>query len=315
MLASSPRKGPGDQPILELWDFDFSGSSTHGLMAGSTGLQDAYLFQTTDGGQTWTQERCFDVAPGATDCTWPTTYGVARVGTWPEGLAAGDSGFLAYSTDFGGTWSPGTGGGGATFHAVAFLPGTDDVLAGGVGGTLRKSTDGGATWSAPIAVGTAETITAIDFADANVGYLVGSNEIAFRTTNGGLDWVPVETVDNDGGTTTFYGVATWGDGTAAFAVGSDGRMYQKTANRFIKQQNQVPSDFPSDTDLTDVEAFAEGADVRLRIAGAWGLMLFRDGGVWTTPKSQTNERHTALSFLSPDEGWGIGRPFLVTKYE
>jgi photosystem II stability/assembly factor-like uncharacterized protein len=196
------------------------------------------------------------------------------------------------------------------YYAVAFAPESDVVLLGGQNGVVRKSYDGGQNWSSVIGqIPGNETIHAISFADGSNAYAVGTNQAAFFTPNGGNTWTTVSLIGGVPGE-TFYGVATWGDGTPAIAVGTDGLVYAKSGARFVKQDLGAMA---VTTDLTDVEAFNSGANVR--ICGVQGVMLFRDNGTWSQPKSQTNEDHTALSFLSADEGWGIGRPFLVTKYE
>jgi photosystem II stability/assembly factor-like uncharacterized protein len=454
---------------LELWDFDFGDSLTHGVMAAGVGVQEGFLFQTQDSGQSWSMASCFADLPPALDCTPPTTYGVTRLGAWPSaavsgydsmllvnqvaapavydeclcgppgagpcsaaaaswkrldvpsdfspplfgitrigttaktcvvgtfgiirifdtaasttvdkgtkhyarleggaftsstagcvvgqaytiyrttnsgadwtqaypplpavpnpldgwgrdiafstsgvnGVAVGDAGFTAWSSNSGASWTLNTHAA-VNFQSVAFVPGTTTVFAGGLNGVLRKSINGGATWTTPAQPGTTETITSISFADSQNGYLVGTGEVVFGTSDGGASWNPVETVDNDGVVTSFFGVDTWGNGSPALAVGSNGRVYEKTGNRFVKVNLTSLGVNVTAHTLTDVEVFASGPNLNVRICGTAGLMLFRDNGTWSQPKSQTNEDHFALSFTSPSVGYGIGRPFLITKYE
>lgn len=454
---------------LELWDFDFGDSLTHGLLAGGVGLQDSFLFKTEDGGLTWQNASCFDQETYPGDCTAPTTYGVARAGTWPrgvavgyasvtlahqigaaaghdqclcappgagpcatagaswvradpyedfspplfaaarigstnkvcysgafgilrildavppyfpvdkgtvnytrleggdfisattgcvlgqaytirrtadsggtwtqvypplptlpdpldgwgrdldfssagdKGVAVGDDGFVVWSEDYGQTWSPPLTpppGGGVDYQAVAFAPFTNIVHIGGVGGLLRRSFDGGKNWSTLLAHPvTTETILGIAFADANHGYAVGTNQVALQTSNGGNSWTPVGLVGGVPGE-TLHAVATWGDGTPAVAVGSDGLVYAKSGAQFVLQNLGAMA---VQTDLTDVAVFNAGANVR--ICGLVGMVLFRDNGTWSQPKSQTNEDLTGLSFESSNTGYCIGRPFLITRYE
>jgi photosystem II stability/assembly factor-like uncharacterized protein len=264
---------------------------------------------TDDGGVSWTK-----VYPTGTPspADWGRDLNFSSSGQYA--VAVGDNGFTAYSSNAGVSWTLNTLNS-SNFQAVGFIPGSDDVLIGGVGGILKKSTDGGANWSTSISVGTTETITAICFADANVGYFVGTGNAAYRTTDAGASWSPVS-LSPGNSSVSFYGVATWGNGTAAAAVGSGGQVFAKTGSQFVKLNL---GSMAVDSDLTDVEVFPSGSDLHVRICGLDGIMLFGDdvgsGLVWTQPKSQTNEHLSALSFISADEGFGIGRPFLITKYD
>jgi photosystem II stability/assembly factor-like uncharacterized protein len=289
----------GTKDYIRLEAGDFTSGST-GCVAG----QASVIKRTNNSGLDWAQ--VYPAPPTLPSVNDPWVRDLQFSGA--NGVAVGDAGFTAWSNTSGASWTPNPVGT-FNFQCAAFVPGTLTVFAGAANGVLRKSINGGVTWTTPTQPGTAMEIRAIAFADAQNGYLVGGGEIAFQTTNGGGTWFPVETVDN-GVTTEFYGVATWGNGTPAMAVGSNGRIYEKTGARF----NALGTQFVSST-LTDVEVFASGTDLHIRICGSAGAMLFRDNGVWSQPKSQTNEDHKALSFISADLGYGIGTPFLITKYE
>ncbi len=264
--------------------------------------------RTTDGGVNWPK-----VYPSGTPSSTDWGRDIAFSTSGQYGVAVGDVGFTAYSVNYGVSWTPNTSGS-SNYQSVAFIPGTDDVLIGGVGGILKKSINGGSTWSSAISVGTSETIAAIDFADANVGYLVGTGGAAYKTTDAGATWSAVSLSPSS--STDLYGVATWGNGTPAAAVGAGGKVYGKTASQFVQLN---PGAMSVSSNLTDVEVFPDGSDVHVRICGLDGVMLFADGPpgslTWTQPKSQTNDHHSAISFLSADEGFGIGRSFLITKYD
>jgi len=281
-------------------------SGTAGCVVG----QGQIIKRTTTSGQEWSIVHPVPLGEPDHD-KWGRDLAFSSSGV--NGVAVGDTGFTAWSANSGESWTLNTHET-LNFQCVAFVPGTDTVFAGAMGGVLRKSINGGVTWTTPQQPGTTETITSIAFADAQDGYLVGTGEVAFQTADGGASWTQVETVDNDGVTTHFFGVATWGDGTPAMAVGSGGRVYEKTGSRFVKV-NLTTLGVNVTSTLTDVEAFTPGSDLHIRICGGSGVMLFRDNGTWSLPKSQTNEDFKALSFRTQDLGYGIGTAFLITKYE
>jgi photosystem II stability/assembly factor-like uncharacterized protein len=218
------------------------------------------ICRTADGGDTWSV-----VYPsGAPDLDdWARNVAFSTSGQY--GVVVGDAGFTAYSGNAGVSWSENSLNAG-NFQAVAFIPGTDDVFIGGVGGVLRKSTDGGINWSSSISLGTTETIHSIAFADTDVGYLVGTGGAAYRTENGGTKWASVS-FSPSSASVDFYAVATWGDGSRAVAVGSGGQVFEKSNNQFV--QLDLGS-FATAGSLYDVEAFASGTDLSLRICGSEG---------------------------------------------
>ncbi|MBK6847410.1 MAG: hypothetical protein IPG96_07670 [Proteobacteria bacterium] len=75
----------------------------------------------------------------------------------------------------------------ASLQAVSFPVNTSVGFAAGTNGTLLKSTDSGASWTA-LSAGTAATLRALAFVDAQTGLAAGDGGVLLKTTNGGLSW-------------------------------------------------------------------------------------------------------------------------------
>ena len=101
---------------------------------------------------------------------------------------------------------------------------------------------------------------------------------------------------------------TWGTGSAAIAVSTAGLVYELTSSTF----DPVTLPFAVTQDLNDVEVPDNGNSVR--ICGDVGVVLFRDSTVWTKPKSQTTEHLFKLSFQSANDGFWVGKQFLILEY-
>jgi Secretion system C-terminal sorting domain len=61
------------------------------------------------------------------------------------------------------------------------------VFAGGNNGYLAKTIDGGVTWSTKTS-GTTSNVVKVQFANANVGYILLQNKTIIKTSNGGDTW-------------------------------------------------------------------------------------------------------------------------------
>ncbi len=151
--------------------------------------------------------------------------------------------------------------------------------------------------------------------NASVGYVAGLGHTLYKTTDGGLNWVQYAFQNAP----DFFDIKIWaesgGDGIAGILVGQGGAVYQKTTSS--SQWNAVTdSVVTSNTeDLNDVEIVSSGG-THLRIAGANGVVLFRDSsGSWSAPKSQAST-YTLLkmAFQDTTHGFGIGSNFIVLDY-
>jgi photosystem II stability/assembly factor-like uncharacterized protein len=181
------------------------------------------------------------------------------------------------------------------------------VFAVSSSGLVLVSDDMGATWATTTASPGMDPLYGVSFATTCTGYVCGANKKVYETTNGGQSWTAVPIVGGGTGE-SFYDVQTWGNGTHAIMVGDRGEVFEKTGTRF-----QVPAGLPTVYgNLRDVEVLSSGATVR--IGGDNGIALFRDNGVWSQPRSQTNSPLHRMSFQSVTHGFGIGQDFVITEY-
>ncbi len=77
---------------------------------------------------------------------------------------------------------------------VIDIPGTNRIMAIGSGATLLYTDDNGENWyikHKPAGISRFVSLTAIHFADSDIGYIVGNNATILKTTNGGNDWVNI----------------------------------------------------------------------------------------------------------------------------
>ncbi len=95
------------------------------------------------------------------------------------------------------TWVQQTSGTGSWLHGVHFANASNGWVVGD-GGTILKSTNTGVHWS-PQFSGTTRTLTDVDFIDNNHGMVCGGKGlvgIILKTTNGGDQWLIVDSVAN-----------------------------------------------------------------------------------------------------------------------
>ena len=155
----------------------FHNSST-GWVGGDNGA-----FKTTDGGDTWTQVTGSSLITKIFFVNNSLGWGVG-------GSTAQQYGAIYKTTDGGTTWSSIVNN--TTWHrfyGVQFVNTTTGFVFD-ENGLMLKTTDGGINWNT-VSYGTAMTITAMKFQDANTGFLsghAGSTAYLLKTTNGGNTW-------------------------------------------------------------------------------------------------------------------------------
>jgi len=176
--------------------------ATTGWIVGETGT----ILHTTDGGTTWTAQtsntslRLSDIAFGDANNGW----------------IVGFNGTLLYTTDGGANWNTSTSVDNF-FYSTSVQPGTTTTgWATGFGGKIYKTTDGGLNWTLQADLPTIRD-NAIEFLDANNGFVAGYNGIAF-TTDGGDTWERMCRPNTDflwgmhvESTTEFWGVGSNGN--------------------------------------------------------------------------------------------------------
>ena len=150
--------------------------SRTGWVVGDNGIDNGIIRHTTDGGDSWIDQKRPN-EPGLRSVTF------VNVST---GWAVGSNGAIIHTNDAGGSWTDQTSGVKFELDSVAFA----DARAGwavGQAGTILHTSDAGATW-APQASGTGFWLRSVAFTDTRTGWAVGTDAI-LHTTDGGQTWL------------------------------------------------------------------------------------------------------------------------------
>jgi photosystem II stability/assembly factor-like uncharacterized protein len=193
-------------------------------------------------------------------------------------------------------------------------------------GTIIKTIDGGVTWM-PQIVGVDEFFNAVEFIDANTGWVVGENGSIVHTTDSGQTWIQ-QAVDTDAG---FRDVA-FVDASSGWAVATIPIAYDDFFGRDIDwdaslwhtnnggqtwQQQTIPdtASILHGVDFVDVETgWAVGSkrigqDASGRPEHAGVIYHTADGGqTWTEQYSPDQISLTAVDFVDDLYGWAVGFP-------
>lgn len=179
------------------WDSVGSGQSNWGLFQVKiVSINEIYavgdpgfLYKSTDAGATW-QGLPITVSGPSTTFIW---YSIDKTGSTL--VMSGDYGIVAKSTDGGATWSSNS----QIFSTAALfdcqtMPGTSKVWVVGrpFTTTTRQifySSDYGSNW-VNYDIGTTGDFFSISMINQTTGYVSGQNSKVYKTTNGGVNWLP-----------------------------------------------------------------------------------------------------------------------------
>ncbi|MBK8480087.1 MAG: PQQ-binding-like beta-propeller repeat protein [Proteobacteria bacterium] len=190
----------------------------------------------------------------------------------------------------------------ASLQTVTFPLATTVGFAAGTNGTLLKSSDSGASWTA-LPSGTAATLRALAFLDAQTGLAAGDGGVLLKTTDGGLSWSTLSS-----GTTASLRAIALLDAQTGFAAG-DGGVLLKTSN--------------GGTSWTALTSGTAAALHALRFVDAQTGFAAGDGGVilkttnggtsWSMLTSGTPATLRALAFIGPQTGFAAGDNGTIVK--
>jgi photosystem II stability/assembly factor-like uncharacterized protein len=171
-------------------DIYFRNKDNGYLLAGNS------IFQTEDGGQTWSEIRRYFASDfgGAQPELYSVRFSGKKRGWVVGSISSNDvvvDSLVIYTDDGGKSWQrqrvP-------TRQELIHVDFADEKRGWivGVGGTILHTEDGGETWAEQLSR-TKATLYHVDFRNERVGWAVGEKATILRTVDGGLSWLPVET--------------------------------------------------------------------------------------------------------------------------
>ncbi len=150
------------------------------------------VYRSSDAGATWTGALSEPDLVSAADLHFVSLTEGWVTGQGFEGAA------LFHTTDAGATWT-GVPDFQGTYVAVDFAGATGWAAA--VYGTLYRTLDGGGSWIESAFPGDPDSILALEFWNAGIGYAVGSGGYAARSSDGGASWQILPTPEGTGNLT------------------------------------------------------------------------------------------------------------------
>lgn len=219
-----------------------------------------------------------------------------------EGWAGGHDGTILKTTNGGNIWTSQNIGTLDNIHSIFFI---DSAVGWAVlfewipnrHGSIVHSTDGGESWNTQFSI-QGYTLHSVHFTDENNGWVVGSNGVAFHTTNGGITWVqqypntqggwlwPIFFIDNNIGWTAgdpFFGMLKSTDGGNSWSSYTFPVVERIYSLIFLDSQ-------------TGWLSAAQGQ-----------VAKSVDGGItWDMQQTGTSQYLRDIYFLNTTTGWSVG---------
>ncbi len=226
-------------------------------------------------------------------------------GTAGHAWAAGNSGTIRKTSDYGANWSTVTSG--TTSNLVA-LDTTDDNHAWvAAGGGIRYTTNGGSSWSSWSGL---TAVRGVDMVDSSNGWAVGDLVVLvldvgviYKTTNGGTSWSGSLQL---GLLSSFYDVAGVSS-SVAWASGTSGMVRLTT--------NGGSSWSAHDTGTSDLVGIAATDSNNAWVVGDGGLIKHTSNGGtnWTTQTSGTTQNLKRIIAIDANNLWVVGAGGVILK--
>ncbi|HAY33265.1 MAG TPA: YCF48-related protein [Ignavibacteria bacterium] len=195
--------------------------------------------------------------------------------TTPDGVnlvAVGNAGQLYRSGSGGASWVS-VPNGALDMNDVTSLG--DDVWIAADNGTVYKTLKTGSTVNT-YNVGSSVDLLSIDFIDANTGYVSGKSGAIFKSINGGVNWVSV----NSGIDAVDLNAIDFVNGNNGRVVGNFGIIYV-TADGGSSWTAEISG---TARNLTGIKYFGS----TIFVTGEYGTLLSKSGGSWDSINTRTN---------------------------
>lgn len=273
-----------DEPLTEVF---FTDDQT-GWVVSFTGK----IFNTADGGQTWTLQNSGTTAP-----LWHIFFSDMTTG-W----AVGNNGTILKTADGGQNWAPQLSGTSYDLLGAFFINNQTGWVVG-EHETILKTTDGGQTWITQMSTGLIDNFLSVFFTDAQTGWVVGSSGQILHTTDGGANWTP-----QNSGTSAGLGSVYFTNNQTGWIVGWLAPILKTTDGGQTWVQQTPGTDILLDVHFTDNQiGWAVGLN------GA--LLKTSDGGHnWTPVMTGLNSSLYGVHFVNAHTGWAVGGPGIVLRY-
>ncbi|MEN9574272.1 MAG: Hemolysin, plasmid [Verrucomicrobiota bacterium] len=171
------------------------------------------VYGSTDSGVTWTVLRASAQWGPITVSADGTKIAIVNMGGGP----------VYYSSNFGSTWSSGTGTGGNLAPLASSSDGTKLVTAAAQNGTIYTSSNGGANWTSRDSTRTWNALASS--ADGTKLAAAVQNGLIYTSTDSGATW----TAQSGSGSRNWNGLAMSADGSKMFAADGSGFIYTSGA--------------------------------------------------------------------------------------
>jgi photosystem II stability/assembly factor-like uncharacterized protein len=269
-------------------------SATQGFAAGANGT----LLKTINGGTNWSK-----VSLTATTAV----LNAIEFATPQTGWIVGAGGTIRVTRNGGLQWSAVTNPATGDLLGLSCVSGNDRLAAAvGAAGVTLRTTDG-QTWQAGGTGGSAATWRAIDWFNADHGWVVGSGGEVRLTTNGGYSW----SKGTSGLTTELYDVE-FQSPSIGWACGASGKLLKTTNGGASWSLVSTPA---ASTTLLYAVRFLDAQ--RGWLVGSKGTILrtTNGGSTWTAvPSPATNAVYWAMDWSADGRlGWVVGQSGVIIR--